>query len=336
MTLLTGMSSVPNRSNGLCAIRLSLTPVFDMHDPSHPPRHISIVMTFVAPEISQHDVLVTLPVMLGNVPSQQYDKDAIQISDDSGPLDFSVSDVENERTWVVERATCGDVVFRFDALPRSINADTPPGPRVDLREQFGGLLAAGSSFLPLPPDRIPEDQYLSTLEWDLSQSPDGTRAVWSFGEGVGPIQRTGSLSVLRDSVFGVGPLRRLIDSDTDPWGSIFNVFWFGDPVFDVIQLGKDTQKLFAKMSKFFGEKASEENSYRIFLRSVPRGVGGMAFQRSFVFEYDKDILRLENVIFPTLAHEMVHNWPILGKETDGTNQDVDTGDENWYSEGMFF
>ncbi|EFX03769.1 peptidase m61 domain containing protein [Grosmannia clavigera kw1407] len=287
----------------LRAIRLLIIPVFNMHDPSHQPRQLSIVMTFASPRLSRHDVLVTLPKMIGNVPSQQYGKDSLQAFDNMGMLELAVSDATNERVWFVKRATCGDVSLQFNALPRPVDADTPPGPRVDLREQFGGILGVGSSFLPLPPNRNSDAQYESTIEWDLGQSPYGTRTVCSFGEGTGPIRRKGSPSLLRDPVFGVGPLRRLVNNDKTPSGALFNVFC-----------------------------ASEADPYRIFLRETPRGNGGTAFRRSFMFEYDKDILRLERFVFPVLAHEMVHNWPLLNKESDGSNDDLDTGDENWYSE----
>ncbi|RDW63330.1 peptidase m61 containing protein [Coleophoma cylindrospora] len=322
-------------SSGLAAIRVHLTPVFSSFSSASPqPRHLAIDMTLSSPEAEADTELLSLPLIIGNVPSQQYNKDALSASDASGPLDLEVRDEGNTRKWIVQRRTVGDVTVAFTATPRVVNSDTPPGPRIDLREQFGGLLGVGSTFLPLPSDRDSTSQYRCTLQWDLSKSPEGTRSVWSFGEGAGPIVRIGSLSVLRDSVIGVGPLKSFVDARADPSGEIFNVYWFGDPEFDVLQFGKDTKVLFEKMSKFFGEASSKENSYRIFLRNTPRGNGGMAFQRSFILEYDKDILRLEHTVFPVVAHEMVHNWPLLGKETDGSDQDIDTSDESWYSEGV--
>ncbi|RDW57345.1 peptidase m61-containing protein [Coleophoma crateriformis] len=322
-------------SSGLAAIRVHLTPVFsDFSSASPQPRHLAISMTLSSPEAEVDAELLSLPLVIGNVPSQQYNKDALSASDAAGPLDLEVRDDGNTRKWFVQRRTVGEVTVAFTAKPRVVNSDTPPGPRIDLREQFGGLLGVGSTFLPLPSDRDSTSQYHCTLQWDLSKSPKGTRSVWSFGEGTGPIVRTGSLSVLRDSVIGVGPLRSFVDASVDPSGDIFNVYWFGDPEFDVLQFGEDTKVLFEKMSKFFGEASSKENSYRIFLRNTPRGNGGMAFQRSFILEYDKDISRLEHTVFPVVAHEMVHNWPLLGKETDGSDQDIDTSDESWYSEGV--
>lgn len=329
-------------------ISLVITPVFNLSlttttPPTHaqatprPPQPLSlaICMTLESPQIDVGSTLFTLPLVIGNVPSQQYDKHDLTASDASGPLELQLQDHGNERTWSVARATAGDVVVAFDARPRVVGPGTPPGPRVDLREQFGGLLGVGSTFLPLPADRDSTSRYRCTLQWDLSKSPEGVRTVWSFGEGMGPIERMGSLSVLRDSIFGVGPLKSFVDSRVDPSGDIFNVYWFGNPEFDVMKFGQDTKKLYMRLTKFFGEVDSKQNSYRIFLRHTPRGIGGMAFQRSFIFEYDKDIMRLQDSMFSTLAHEMVHNWPLLGKEVDGSDQDLDSSDENWYSEGMY-
>ncbi|KAI1774276.1 peptidase m61 domain-containing protein [Hypoxylon cercidicola] len=321
-------------THSLPAFRLLIKPIFDLNNTSPQAPYLAICMTLLSPQVGIGGELFSLPLVIGNVPSQQYDSDALEASDESGSLDLQIQDNGNVRSWIVQRTIVGEVVVKFNALPRAVNPDTAPGPRVDLREQFGGLLGVGSSFLPLPSDRDPTNHYRCSLQWDLSQSPEGTRAVWSFGDGPGPIERVGSLSILRDSVVAVGPLKSLLDPLVDATAKSFNVYWFGNPEFDVVHFGKDSQALYEHMSTFFGEPSSETNSYRIFLRNSPRGMGGMAFQRSFIYEYDKNVLRLESNIFPVVAHEMVHNWPLLGKEVDGSDQDVDTSDESWYSEGI--
>ena len=88
------------------------------------------------------------------------------------------------------------------------------------------------------------------------------------------------------------------------------------------------------MSAFFADEPSSSNPYRIFVRRATpaRGFGGTAFRRSYCLEYDA---ALDTVggddINQLLAHEMVHNWPLLGKLTDS---DQITKILNWYNEGL--
>ena len=87
----------------------------------------------------------------------------------------------------------------------------------------------------------------------------------------------------------------------------------------------------SKMGSFFHDSAS---TYRVFVRnaSPARGFGGTAFRYSYCLEYDAglDIIPPEDVN-QLLAHEMIHNWPMIGKNSDS---DETQKIYDWYNEGM--
>jgi len=331
--------------------------------------------------------LMSLPLQVGNVPTQAYDQRTLNAFDNSGALPMEIRDVaspllqfkantrivchnqnitvnddqEKERQWHVLRPTNGDVVVQFSAFPRHVDMKTPVGPRVDLREDQGGLQGAGITFIPIPGVRRghssmaqseeEEPEYIITVEWDLNHSPKGTRAVWTFGEGSNVV-KVGRLDSLRDSVYMVGPISSNITAtadrstfvtngfshigeaaELDTAKGYFGFYWFGSVPPKISNLVSKTKGMFEKMSAMFGDPPSKENPYRIFIRrSMPaRGFGGSAFQRSYVLEYDTYIDEVsEAELLFLLVHEMVHNWLLMDNETNSPG-----GDDNaWYIEGI--
>ncbi|UKZ55697.1 hypothetical protein TrVGV298_009521 [Trichoderma virens] len=211
---------------------------------------------------------------------------------------------------------------------------TKNGPALDFRLDQGGLVGSGMAFLGAPPYE-PEAPVHTTLQWDLSRSPEGTLAAWSMGDGEGPFEIAtesllGIASGVQEAYFAVGPLNRLTSPDdymyTDE-ADVFNMYWFGTPTFDPLPLGVRLKKLFREMSIFFQDKG---NSYRIFLRHNPfRGsLTGTALRRSFMYGYDDSEWDCPPTLQDreaVLAHEMVHNWVLLTQ--DGVA-------DNWYHEGL--
>jgi len=181
----------------------------------------------------------------------------------------------------------------------------------------GGLLGSGLAIIPTPPaDKI----YRNIVEWDLSEAPDGTRAVWTFGEGPAPVERIGTASILSDSVYMAGPVHS--NPPTPITGSIsdfYGYYWFGNlpPTVEVI---KDMHHaLFLKICDFFEETPSASNPYRGFVRHTgPRkSFNGSSFTRSHIFVYEDQIAEAEDYdLVRRLAYELVDNW--LGPPvTDG-------------------
>lgn len=320
----------------LPSIHLTITPHFEDSTRGQDVSYLMLHMTIECPNLKTNDALLTLPMLLGNVPSQDYGA-SLNAFDDAGPLSLRVHDFVPEgrklqREWLVERPTNGKVTLEYCAKPRHVDAKTAPGPRVDLRKDQGGIHGAGASFVPVPP--TPEKEYRVSMSWDLCHAPVGTRAVWTFGEGSGPIERIGPASILSNTIYAVGPLHSF-----PPVGegneNDYGYYWFGDAPNIVVKQGKSIEEVFRKMSTFFNDPPSPSNPYRVLVRRATpaRGVGGEGFLRSFMFEYDSSVGNdAEDQLFSLFCHELVHNWPRLGYEADCDDDGSDPS-TNWYSEG---
>ena len=295
-------------------------------------------MTIGAPALDTDDALLILPLQLANVPSQRYDGFALQASDDSGALSLHICDSsasDPQRYWLVRRPTHGDVTIQYRALPRRVDEKTPIGPRVDLRHEHGGLQGSGLTVIPIPPSSASKERlYTLSVQWDLAAAPEGTRAVWTFGEGPEPVKRIGPASLLANCIYAVGPIKSYPAADGGQRDrNDYAFYWFGNPPAIITSIAQPNKRLFRQMSTFFRDPGI--SPYRVFVRnaSPARGFGGTAFVRSYMLEYDAAITSVsEDEIFLLLAHEMVHNWPLLGKKADagGSAEDIEN---NWYSEG---
>ncbi|KAF4949580.1 hypothetical protein FSARC_13445 [Fusarium sarcochroum] len=174
----------------------------------------------------------------------------------------------------------GDVVVTYSAT--HFNNDSEPiVALLDLRRDQDGINGAGMCLFILPPD---DKTYSISLAWDLSQAPDGTRAIWTHGEGPGAVKKLGSTKVLSESHFAVGPSLHSYPPTASASGG-FGFYWFGEPNFEVLRLARWAQTLFQYMKSFFHDS---ESAYSIFLRASAssRGIGGAALLRSFMLNYE--------------------------------------------------
>jgi hypothetical protein len=280
-------------------------------------------------QVNSGEVLLEMKMVEGNVPSNDYrGTNALKARDDNGVLPLTFQDAENGmRYWYSSRTTKGITITEFEAFPREVDEHTPVGPRVDLRMDEGGLIGAGSTFIPVPPNR--DTLFDVHLNWDLDGAPEGTTAVWSFGDGI-EVRKTGTTEVLFNTVFMVGPINNYTKQITPAHVATedFGVYWFGNPrPFDVQNVARTCDRLFERMASFFKDT---QRSYRIFIRFNPyRGFGGNGFVRSFVLEYDPYVTIDPDDLLYLLAHEMVHNWPLMEQESKG-----DSEEGAWYTEGM--
>ncbi|KAJ4250976.1 hypothetical protein NW762_011626 [Fusarium torreyae] len=257
-------------------------------------------------------------------PVRPYPPNAVKASDLNGELALIAEDTEDGQwLWNVARETTGDVVVTYTAT--HINNDLEPiVALLDLRRDHNGINGAGICLFILPPD---DKTYSISLGWDLSQAPDGTRAIWTHGEGPEAVEKVGSTKILSESHFAIGPSLHSYPPATSA-SSGFGFYWFGDPNFDVLRLAEWAQNLFQYMQSFFHDS---ESAYSIFLRASAssRGTGGAALLRSFMFNYvmtnDNDFKNFQTL----LAHEMVHNWPTLSEDDDGDGEDT-----TWFVEGI--
>lgn len=280
---------------------------------------LAVEMVLPEPALDEGEVFLRMPTTLVGVDTAAYDADEIEASDTSGSLKLTAVDEEPGssgvfRRYIVDRATAGDVTVRYSTPPRPVSAETRNGPLFDLRAQGGGLLGAGVYFFALPES---EQIYQINLDWDLSAMPEGSRGVWSLGEGEQTTE--GPASLLRFSYYAAGPLQSHPESpDSD-----FHIYWLVEPPFAIDELADFTQTLYADMVRFFG---AEDPSYRIFARRNPYPAGGgTALAQSFMFSYGADKDSSLRDLEMMLAHEMAHNWP----ELEGESHPLTA----WYSEG---
>ena len=84
--------------------------------------------------------------------------------------------------------------------------------------------------------------------------------------------------------------------------------WFGSLPPNLDQLKGYNTKLFPEMAKFFGFEKSE--TYRVFIRKVPRAVVGSGFFGSYVLDYDDHVgdEQPEYAIVHLFTYEMVHSF----------------------------
>jgi hypothetical protein len=292
--------------------------VLKPHAAGGPASYLGVRMTLSHPDLAAHQTLLRMPLKIVGIPTARYDGDAIAASDAHGALTLVAEDEPPTPQWVnrhwnVTRATAGDVVVTYRAPPRAVTAATNNGPLFDLREEAGGFMGAGVTFLALP---AKEGVFHVRLKWDLSQSPRGSRGVWSLGPG--NVVTDIPAETLAYSYYAVGPLK----SAQQTGDATFGLYWLTDPPFDVGALGTRIRSLYATMSQFFGDTTS---TYRVFIRQNPyKGWGGTALAHSFMIGYNPAEKPSIDDLQGLLSHEMTHIWPALEGEH---------GDTAWYSEG---
>ncbi|CAN8103297.1 unnamed protein product [Discula destructiva] len=172
------------------------------------------------------------------------------------------------------------------------------------------------------------------IEWDLDDTPSGTRAVCSLGEQV-KLKSSSKPSVLDECFFAVGPLQSY-PSPVDGASSghnrdaHFGMYWLETPDFDAPELGRKIERLFPQMASFFQD---EDPTYRIFVRrNIQKCVSGRGLHRGFVFAWTTIAPRDPDCTVEFLMHETVHNWPRLGHSPGGsTTEEMADG---WYNEGI--
>ncbi|KUJ24363.1 uncharacterized protein LY89DRAFT_19463 [Mollisia scopiformis] len=286
---------------------------------------LRIVLTIGSARVEEGSVLVTSRTTVNQsfIPRGQ-----IEASDQAGALSLQtkISTQDSTISWLVGRSTSGDVTLKYRTLPVSDTGSSTISKATGLYTDQRGLIGSGLAFLPTPPgDQI----YRNIVEWDLSQAPAGTRALWTFGEGPAPVGRVGPSSILTESVYMVGaihsnPPSPAIGSTSDSYG----YYWFGDlpPNLEVI---KDIHHaFFLKVTAFFEESSSADNPYRSFVLNTgkSKSSGGTSFLRSHIFAYDDQISQAEDYdLVRRMSYEISHLY---------VGPSVAAKDVDWLYEGI--
>ncbi|RTE81979.1 hypothetical protein BHE90_003553 [Fusarium euwallaceae] len=296
------------------SLNITVTPKYE----GRTPKSLDVHLVIERPDLTANTTLVSMSDVSELFPVPPYTSaDAIHASDSEGDIPLVLENaIDGERYWKVARKTTGNVTVTYSAT--HINNDSAPTVALlDLRRDHDGINGAGMSVFVLPPE---DKTYTINFSWNLRESPDGTRAVWAYGEGPGTVTKIGSTKLVSESHFAVGPSLHSHPSTVD---EDFGFYWFGQPDFEVLQLTEWTQTLFRYMRRFFRDA---EPTYRIFMRgsASSSGTGAAALLRSFMFSYAMGANNTWEGFQTLVSHEMVHTWPTLSGDDDVT----------WYVEGI--
>jgi len=275
--------------------------------------------------------LLQLGLNHGLTPTLRYDGDALTASDASGPLPLSYTDdnaTDAQRIWRASRDPTGMIQVRFHAEPRKTNSSTPSGPRVDLRDDQGGVVGMGAGFIPYPPA---EEDWEVEVHWDIpSSAPAGTRYASSLGD----VQDSSAVghpsTVLSKSYFAVGQLQRWPpwDSNTTAFGPAssrsFSAYWIGTLAYDPDRVSEISKRMFLAISSFFGDN---DSPFRVFWRRVWVGYGGTGGYQSFIMEYSDGTPeeQSEEALAFLFSHETIHEYALMFPARQY---------EMWYREGV--
>jgi len=257
------------------------------------------------------DTIVAFPPSLTRRSSISLDSDHWRATDDLGdlPIHRRVHEFSASCEWVVDRDTLGYVAISYEAFPSTNGVPSDQGRAIDLNCDQGGLIGSGFSFIPVPPG---DGIFRLVVEWNLTAAPKGTRAVWTFGEGPGPIEKSGPASILSDSVYMVGSINSypaIPQAETN--SAYYGYYWFGDLPPNIEVIKEIHEAFFTKVSAFFNDTPSANNPYRHFVRNArsSKSFGGASFIRSHIFDYDDQISQVHDYdLVRRMAYEMVHNF----------------------------
>ncbi|KAL2131482.1 hypothetical protein VTI74DRAFT_4970 [Chaetomium olivicolor] len=194
--------------------------------------------------VKANDTLVVLSLEIAGQPTAEYDDQSLNATDALGDLSLTTSDRIGphnlqSRFWIASRNAHAPITVTFTAQPRGIQENTKMGPLFDIRENAGGLIGSMWALLPVPADE--KVKFRFTLSWDLSTTPEKTRAVWTWGEGPRTVPVTGTTSTLVQSFFAVGAISSY---PPQPTNGHFGMYWLEQPPFNVDELASFIQGYF--------------------------------------------------------------------------------------------
>lgn len=348
----------------LPSMHLLMKPLFTSTSSRPEPTAIHVTMNLTAPtkRFTPDQPLLTLPLKIVNVPTARYDEGSNPIvahNAQGNPLRLSYRDVDPEvgpRMWYLDEGQPDSdtgVVLRFTAPYRITSKETQPGPRVELRRDVsgGGLVGQGTGFLPVPPPARGNGDEGNTfwgteggegwneawnvnLEWDLSESPDGTHGAWSLGDEQ-TVTVSGTLDkLITNSIFAVGYLQRYPDwsvalPSSPSESNVYATYWLEPSPYNVTQLAQQTKEIYGRIATYF----TSADPFRVFFRRIEETDGGSGATFSFLLEYSAHSAEYVSAIgmADLLAHEAVHEFALL--DPLGSNPEFQDDEGVWYVEG---
>ncbi len=275
---------------------------------------VKVCITMLKPEMEQDSRIFQLYKIIVGVPFLSFTK-KILLQDEAGELDYATAEKESPKVimeeYYLKRDTSGDIHISYEVELKPVGKN----PAFDLGFEDGGMDGSGMSFMPM----FQEKEYQFLLQWDLSQAPEGTRAIWSLGEGC--IETVQSGTVLAESFYYAGNIKGIEKNGC-------GFYWFDNPKLPGEEVGRFVRDLFQEMKEFFQDGGE---TYSVFSRKVPEvltgrnKIGGLALTRSFLYLYPEENPPKEETLKFLFPHEMVHNWIKMKDEPFGSC--------TWYVEG---
>lgn len=246
------------------------------------------------------------------------DMENLEIQDEQGMLDYEEKEIPSFNSGIKcfgyfpQREVKGTLRWNYRAFPRVLPENYRSSPYYDFRAEPGGLNGSGFFSLLLP--TINEELDVS-LHWDMVSMPEGSRAIFSFGDG--NVEKTMTIMELGMSLFTVGEIRAVENES-------FGVYYLSEPDFEIRPIVEKIIPIFQYEKEYFHDFDAH---FRVFLRRDPFIIsnGGSACRYAFISGYSAFGGFDMDKWFNTLLHEMTHTWPYM--------DDNNVGEGTWFTEG---
>lgn len=326
-TLLTGCSAPGETGDTAAAskppqMQITLTP---QRAAGETVDSIDVRLVIPDPGLAEGDTFLSMAIVRVMAPTALNAPETLTAEDAAGALSLTLeddpadpSDFRQDRRWIAQRASEGDITVRYTIEPRVITSATRPGPLIDTRTELTGFYGSGNTMLALPVSGWPRDV---RLNWDLSNLEPGARGASSLGDG--NVEASGiTQQNLNNTFFMAGPLR----SQPEDRAGDFVVYWMTPAAFDLEGAAAWTEQAYRYFIDFFG---TNETPFRVFMRTTERfqGGGGGGFN-SFIFGTIEGEDRDADEVRSLLAHEALHHF------VGGYGEGGGASGQQWYSEGV--
>ncbi|MBO6158778.1 MAG: hypothetical protein J6P72_05880 [Firmicutes bacterium] len=252
--------------------------------------------------------------------------DYLKLEDEQGQVPFHLAPIptlDDNMTFqgvFLDRPAHGAVHLSYRIFPRVLPENYRRSPCFDFRAEPLGLTGTGLFSLILPFQK-PEDEtrFQTSLSWNLSALPEGSRAILSLGEG--EIHQQFTRKDLADTMFAVGKMQAIEEKNV-------GFYYFSDPPFDIKQLAAKVLPIYEYEKEYFRDPSA---GFRVFIRRdpfTPSGAGS-ACPYGFIttyscFDQPEQFANTEELL-DLFLHEMTHTWPAM--------EDEATGEGTWFCEG---
>jgi hypothetical protein len=212
----------------------------------------------------------------------------VDAADGHGKLSLSTGNTDG-MLRVVGRKTEGPLKLHYYVHPIEENRTEILEHSFDFHRGREGFLCSGMSFIPT---LSAANLYHIIVEWDLSQVPKGTRAIWTYGEVAGTIDNIDTASLLTDSVYMVGSISSIPPTPISGTASdYYGYYWFGDLPPILAAMKSIHYDFFLKASEWFSFPLSAARPFRTFIHTTGNAPSftGTSFLNSHIFSYSNQI-----------------------------------------------